>query len=110
MLNPPEYTEPLKISWAKECFTGAILSAVFTVMAQNSGAEGVVEGDISDKIHQIIIIGGITMAVICATAGVAITLRNVVVKMMRQTKSSEVRHAGFFAPLRTARFLNIFLP
>jgi hypothetical protein len=94
-----------KVNWAGECMTGAMLSAIFTVMSAHAGAEGVVEGSFAEQFHTFITLGGFVMAVLCGVAGLSVLLYQLLNNLVR--KNFSARPAG---NLQTAKFLKIFLP
>jgi hypothetical protein len=106
-------TKKIKVNWANECVTGAMLSAIFTIMAAHSGTSGVVGGSFAAHLHDFVIIGGITMSAICGLAGLAIILFQLIEDLM--LKTIVALQGGWpkalpFSNLQAAKFVKIFLP
>lgn len=103
----------IKVNWANECVTGAMLSAIFTVMAAHSGTGGVVAGSFAAHLHDFVIIGGITMSAICGLAALAIILFQLIEDLMLKAivwLQSGRAKALPFNNWQTVKFIKIFLP
>lgn len=113
MSDNPEAGPAGKVNWVNECVAGAMLSAIFTVMAAHSGAEGVATGSFVNRMHDFIILGGITMTMVCGFAAVLLIMHQVVASAAEaepQKSNVSWKKAGFFGTLQTAKFIKIFLP
>lgn len=100
----------IKVNWAHECVLGAMISAAFTVFASNAGTEGVLKSSISDRLHDFIIIGGITMGTICGLAAVFLIFVQTVEMVVRKLHAATRDGWMPFGNLRFAKFVKIFLP
>lgn len=104
--------QKMKVDWAKESVLGAMVSAAFTAMASNSGLDGVVAASAAARIHDFMILCGITMAMVCGLSAVVLIVYQAFEDMARKTVSSAQGGWGLrsFGNLQTAKFLKIFLP
>jgi len=75
--DPLPSAKTLKINWAKEAAIGAVISAVFTVMASNSGTAGVTDASFAARMHDFMIIGGLVMSMVCCYATMVLVLGQV---------------------------------
>ncbi len=103
-------TNKIKVNWINESIAGAILSTAFTTMAAHSGANGVEADSLAQHLHDLVIVGGTAMAVICSLT--AILLIGISALRIAARKAAAMFSYGFgpAGNLQTVKLLKIFLP
>ena len=108
-----DYHQPkkiiVKVNWARECVVGAMISAIFTLMASNAGAEGVAAASIPARVHDFIMIGGITMGAVCGIAAVILIMYQAV-ESVTHAISDAAKGINPVNQLHFVKFVKIFLP
>ena len=109
----PVAGKKIKINWAQECVTGALLSAAFTVLAANAGTGGVMPASLADHVHEFIIMGGVAMGLICGLSAVVLIfiqiLRDIFIHLTAKRENA-AKTGSWFGQLQAVRFVKIFLP
>lgn len=97
--------DKMEISWAKECIIGALVSIAFTVMAMNAGTAGVEPDSIAEHLHNLLVIGGVSMAALCGTAAAVLVVLQIASSAVVAVRT--IKPAKQFAAVR---LMKIFMP
>lgn len=111
--NSNQPSQKVKVNWVNECVVGALVSTVFTLMAANSGMLGVEGGSLADRVHSVVVVGGISMAILCTLAAIALLVLQILEGLAQKTVAAVGDTAKGIKPIsafQAAKFVKIFLP
>jgi len=112
MLTPPHSNQfsKDKVNWIKEWLIGAAVSFVFTLATVHAGTKGVVDGSLAAHIRDFVIIGGMTMSMVCFYAAVVTAFGQMLDGLRKKTNAQADKGGRLFGNLSTVKLLKIFLP